>query len=207
MAVGPSRVQIPAPAPSEIVMGMVTFPRRRLGPGGPLAGFPPGVIPPARSGERAEFLRPLVHLLDGGHELVRFRGAHEVYVDALRLDAEFLQQLLGRLYSALALQVSVLVAALSLLSSGDEDGPRALGERRQDVLDADAARARHPHDPDAAGVLGPSGTRQVGGAVASLVAAEGHDDGLLGHDHHPVVLRSARFKSVTIPRGRSGRST
>src|SRR5208337_429324 len=133
----------------------------------------------------------LLHLLGKlSHHLREprpFRRRNPFQAKALLFDAKVREHQADGFSPLFSLQVAFLIVAISRVAAAHEDAIRPLREGLDDQIGVDHARAHHPDDPDARGILDSGDTRQVSARIRAPVAAQRDNQRLegLAHDAAP----------------------
>jgi hypothetical protein len=134
--------------------------------------LPPGSVFVERT--RPELAHSFGHLFDGLGELRPHGGGHVEHLQALWLDADLFEELLGVLDPFSSFYISFQEMALAFQSPGDERGVDPLLECLEDVKAVDFTGAHEAYDPHEGRVLQPHRAGQIGRVVRAKLAAEGN---------------------------------
>ncbi len=104
-------------------------------------------------------------------------GGHHDHFEALRFDADLLEQLLDVGHPPGGLGIAALEVAVPFQAAGDIDAVRPASDGLHQMDGVHLAAAGHADDLDVGRVGEPHAAGHVRRRVGTVVAAEGHDDG------------------------------
>jgi hypothetical protein len=134
-------------------------------------------------------LHPLGHFMNRGHPLGGIGRRNLKHLQAVRLQADLVQQLFGVLYPLSGSEISFQEMAAAGLSPTHEDGVGPGFEPFEDMDNVDAAGAQILDDAHGGRILHPGRARHIRGGVSAVGAHQGQDFG--GEVHLRLLICQA----------------